>query len=95
MPKLYSITNSFNFLSYTFLKSHCTVAVLAVQSSTCWGRHKKSQTEDDDADLASMLAPFMLAPCINRLRRNPVSKKVTVMATNLHDVDKTCASGLA
>ena len=32
----------------------------------------------------------MLAPCVNRLPRNPVSNGVTVMATNLHDVDKTC-----
>ena len=39
MPKLYSTTNSFNFLSYTFLKSHCTAAVLAVHSSTCPTKH--------------------------------------------------------
>ena len=51
---------------------------------------KKSQAEEDDADLAAMLAPFMLAPCVNRLPRNPVSNGVTIMTTNLHDVDTTC-----
>jgi UDP-N-acetylmuramyl pentapeptide phosphotransferase/UDP-N-acetylglucosamine-1-phosphate transferase len=34
------ITNSFNFLSYTFLKTHCTALYCTVQSSTCWGRHR-------------------------------------------------------
>jgi hypothetical protein len=47
MPKLYSITNSFNFLSYTFLKTHCTALYCTVQSSTCWGRHYNLKQQHD------------------------------------------------
>ncbi len=39
MPKLYSTITSLYFSCYTFLKFYCTATVVAVQSSTCWGRH--------------------------------------------------------
>ncbi len=50
----------------------------------------KEKSVDDDSELAAMLAPFMIASYANVIPRNPVSKKVTVMATNLHDVNTTC-----
>ena len=41
MPKLSSFTNSFYFWFYKFSKSYCTATVLAVQSSTRWGRQQQ------------------------------------------------------
>ncbi len=51
---------------------------------------EKEKSSDDDSDLVAMLAPFMIASHANVLPRHPVSKKVTIMASNLHDVDTTC-----
>jgi hypothetical protein len=50
----------------------------------------KEKSSDDDSELAAMLAPFMIASYSNVIPRNPVSKRVTIMATNLHDVNTTC-----
>ena len=50
----------------------------------------EKKSDDEDSDLAAMLAPFMLAPCVNRIPRHPVQHKATVMKTNLHDVTRTC-----
>ena len=50
----------------------------------------KEKESDDDADIASFLAPFLLAPCVNSIPRNPVNKSTLVLKTNLHNVDKTC-----
>jgi hypothetical protein len=54
------------------------------------GKAKKDKTSDDESDFAAALAPFFLAPCMNRIPRHPVHNKNIVMAINLHEVDKTC-----
>ncbi len=46
MAKLSSFTNSFYFCFYTFSKSYCTAAVIAVQSSTRWGRQLPNQEQE-------------------------------------------------
>ena len=50
----------------------------------------KEKEEDDDSDFHAIMAPFLLAPCVRTLPRNPVLKKNVILATKLHDVDKTC-----
>ncbi len=53
-------------------------------------KEKKDKADDDDSDFIAAIAPFLLAPCVNRIPRIPVGKKNIVLATNLHDVDKSC-----
>jgi hypothetical protein len=51
---------------------------------------KATKDDDDDADFAAAIAPFLLALCVNLIPRNPVGNGNVVLATNLHDVNKTC-----
>jgi len=53
-------------------------------------KDKKEKADDEDADFAAAIAPFLLAPCVNMIPRNPVSKGSVILVANLHNVHKTC-----